>query len=101
MKITHITSQLVPIPMVRTFTTSLRSISEVESILVTVHTDENHKGYGSAAPVPVITGETVESIIGAVTFIGEQLSGMSIENAELIFQNLTLASSAQCRQKLP
>jgi o-succinylbenzoate synthase len=88
MKITHITSQLVPIPLVRTFTTSLRSISQVDSILVTVHTDESLKGYGSAAPVPVITGETVESIMGAVTFIGEQLSGMSIEKAELIFQKL-------------
>jgi o-succinylbenzoate synthase len=88
MKIIHITSQLVPIPLVRTFTTSLRSISEVESILVTIHTDENHKGYGSAAPVPVITGETVESILGAVQYIGQQLSGMSIENAELIFQKL-------------
>ncbi|TKB11618.1 dipeptide epimerase [Desulforhopalus sp. IMCC35007] len=88
MKITHITSQLVPIPLVRTFTTSLRSISQVDSILVIIHTDENHTGYGSAAPVPVITGETVESILGAVNYIGQQLSGMVLENAELIFQKL-------------
>ena len=88
MKITRITAQPVTIPLVRTFTTALRSINQVECVLVKIHTDSDQTGYGSGSPVPVITGETVNSVIGATQFIGEQLIGMTLENSELLFQKL-------------
>jgi L-Ala-D/L-Glu epimerase / N-acetyl-D-glutamate racemase len=88
MKITHITAQPVTIPLATTFTTALRSINQVECVLVKIYTDSDQTGYGSGSPVPVITGETVNSVIGATQFIGEQLIGMPIENSELLFQKL-------------
>jgi len=88
MKITHITTQPVSIPLTTTFTTSLRSINQVDCVLVKIHTDTDQIGYGSGSPVPVITGETVDSVVGATQFIGEQLTGMTLENSELIFQKL-------------
>ena len=88
MKITRITAQPVTIPLTTTFTTALRSINQVECVLVKIHTDSNKTGYGSGSPVTVITGETVHSVIGATQFIGEQLIGMTLENSELLFQKL-------------
>lgn len=88
MKITHITTKHITIPLVTTFTTSLRSTDQVDCVLVSVHTDGGQIGYGSGAPVPVITGETVNSVLGAIEFIGEQLKGLSVENTELLFQKL-------------
>ena len=88
MIITNITTQPVSIPLTTTFTTSLRSINQVDCVLVKIHTDGDQIGYGSGSPVPVITGETVASIVGATHFIGEQLTGMTLENSELLFQKL-------------
>jgi len=88
MKITNITTQPVSIPLTTTFTTSLRSINQVDCVLVKIHTDCDQTGYGSGSPVPVITGETVDSVVGATQFIGEQLTGMTLEKSELLFQKL-------------
>ncbi|MFT5702156.1 MAG: L-alanine-DL-glutamate epimerase-like enolase superfamily enzyme [Desulforhopalus sp.] len=88
MKITHITAQHVTIPLISTFTTSLRSTNQVDCVITCVHTDNGQTGYGSGSPVPVITGETVQSVLAAIDFIGEQLLGMTLENTELIFQKI-------------
>jgi len=88
MKITSITAQSVTIPLTTTFTTSLRSTSQVDCVLIKIDTDGGLTGYGSGSPVPVITGETVHSVIGASQFIGEQLVGMGLENWELLFHKL-------------
>lgn len=88
MKITNITTQPITIPLATTFTTALRSTNKVDCVLVKIHTDSDKTGYGSGSPVPVITGETVDSVMGATQFIGEQLTGMTLENSELLFQKL-------------
>lgn len=88
MKIIHISAQHLEIPLATTFTTALRSTNQVDCVLVEVHTDSGQVGHGSGAPVPVITGETVQSVLGAIEFIGLQLAGMSLEKSELIFQKL-------------
>jgi len=88
MKITDIKIQLVTIPLVTTFKTALRSVDRIENILVTVLTDSDQVGFGSAAPAAVITGETVSSIIGGIEHIRDNLLGMEIGNSEKIFQRL-------------
>lgn len=88
MKITSITTQPITIPLATTFTTALRSTSQVDCVLVKIHTDSSQTGYGSGSPVPVITGETLDSVMGATQFIGQQLTGMNLENCELLFQKL-------------
>jgi L-alanine-DL-glutamate epimerase-like enolase superfamily enzyme len=88
MKITNITSQLITIPLVTTFKTALRSVDQIENIIVKVLTDSGSVGFGSAAPAAVITGETVGSVIGGVEHIRDNLIGMEVEDCERIFQCL-------------
>jgi len=88
MKIVNITTDTITIPLNTTFTTALRSIDSLDNVIVTVTTDTGLKGFGSAAPAPVITGETVSSIIGAIEVIAQVISGMEIEDSETVFQHL-------------
>ena len=88
MNITRIKTAVISIPLNTVFKTALRSVDTLENVLVTVETDEALVGYGSAAPTTVITGETPASIIGAIEHIGTSISGMKLEDHELLFQRL-------------
>ncbi len=88
MKITAINIQVVSIPLVTTFKTALRSVDQIENILVTITTDTDLVGFGGAAPTAVITGETVSSISGAIEHIRDHIVGMSLAESENIFQQL-------------
>jgi len=88
MRITDINTRVVTIPLISTFKTALRSVDEIENILVTVQTDSGEVGFGGAAPAAVITGETVSSITGGIEHIRESITGMEIDDSEKIFQRL-------------
>lgn len=88
MKITGISTECITIPLNTVFKTALRSVDTIENILVTVTTDSDLVGYGSAAPTAVITGETTASITGAVEHVGNAIAGMNLADHELIFQRL-------------
>ena len=88
MKIIDITTETIAIPLIKTFKTALRTIDTVENVVVTIKTDTGEKGYGSAAPTPVITGETLASIQGAIAHISPFLTGLEIIDYELLFQKL-------------
>lgn len=74
----------IKIPLITPFKTALRTIETVEDIVIIIETDTGNKGFGEAPPTAVITGDTHDSIIGAVTLIGKQLIGKNIED----FNNL-------------
>ena len=88
MKITDIQSRVTVIPLNTVFKTALRTVDTLENVIVTVITDTDMVGYGSAAPTAVITGETVGSITGAVEHIKDSIVGMELMNHENIFQRL-------------
>ncbi|MEE4166238.1 MAG: dipeptide epimerase [Desulfocapsaceae bacterium] len=88
MKITEIRTRVVTIPLLTEFKTSLRCVREIENILVTITTDSEQSGFGGAAPTTVITGETVSSILGAITVIAAAITGMDIRNHEAALQRL-------------
>ena len=88
MKITDIRTAVTTIPLTSIFKTALRTVDSMENVLVTITTDSGGEGYGSAAPTAVITGETIESITGAISHIRNNIVGMAIEDSELIFQRL-------------
>ncbi|MBW1635541.1 MAG: dipeptide epimerase [Deltaproteobacteria bacterium] len=88
MQITGIKSQVVSVPLVTTFRTALRTVDRIENVIVTILTDSDLVGFGSAAPVAVITGETAASITGAIEYIGDSISGMKIGSWENILQRL-------------
>ena len=88
MEITDILIHTVTIPLITPFKTALRTVTEIENILVTVTTDSQLVGYGGAAPTAVITGDTLGSIMGGIEHIRANIVGMSLENSEPVFQTL-------------
>ena len=66
MKITDIQFGMLRVPLKTPFKTALRTVDAVEDIVVMVHTDTGHVGYGEAPATAVITGDTHGSIIEAI-----------------------------------
>ncbi|MDQ7997883.1 MAG: dipeptide epimerase [Luteibacter sp.] len=83
MKIIEIRLSMLRVPLRTPFRTALREVDSVEDIVVTVHTDDGHIGYGEAPPTAAITGETHASIIAAVRrhiaprLIGEDIADLN------------------------
>ncbi len=88
MRITNIKTSTIAIPLKTVFKTALRVVDTVENVVVVIETDCGEKGIGSAAPAPVITGETLSSILGGIDHIRSCLIGMDVEDHERLFQKL-------------
>jgi L-Ala-D/L-Glu epimerase len=79
MKITDIQFGMLRVPLKTPFKTALRTVATVEDIVVMVHTDSGHVGYGEAPATAVITGDTHGSIIDAIRhYIAPRLIGQEI-----------------------
>ncbi|WFR55967.1 dipeptide epimerase [Anaerocolumna sp. AGMB13025] len=77
------------IPLARPFKTALRTVNNVEDIIIKVETETGLTGFGEAPPTAVITGDTKGSIITAVKdFITPALMGMELDNLDGIFRKL-------------
>lgn len=87
MKITEIRFGMIRVPLKTPFKTALRTVDTVEDIVVSVHTDTGHVGYGEAAATAVITGDTHGSIIEAIRrYIAPRLVGQEIADLNRITQ---------------
>ncbi len=85
MRITSFKLAKVKVPLKTPFKTALRTVTQVEDIIVIINTDTGHKGYGEAPATAVITGDTHGSIIDAITnYIMPPLLEMDITNLEEI-----------------
>lgn len=85
MKITDIRLGMLRVPLKTPFKTALRTVETIEDIVVEIHTDTGHVGYGEAPPTPPITGDTHGSIIEAIShFIRPRLIGQEIANLNRI-----------------
>lgn len=79
----------ISIPLVRPFKTALRTVMNVEDIIVKITTEDGMVGYGEAPPTAVITGDTKGSIVTAIRdIIKPSIVGMSILNLDAIFHKL-------------
>ena len=58
MKITEIEVGEIFVPLAKPFKTALRTVANVEDIVVRITTDTGAAGYGEAPPTAVITGDT-------------------------------------------
>lgn len=97
MLITQIEISRLRIPLIRPFITALRRTEHVEDIVVIIKTDVGLLGYGAAASTPVITGDSQESIIGAIQIIANKLIGKDTNNFEellLMIQNSVVNNSS-------
>ncbi len=85
MKITDIRFGMLRVPLKTPFKTALRTVELVEDIVVSIHTDTGHVGYGEAPATAVITGDTHGSIVSAINkFIAPRLIGEEIANLNRI-----------------
>ncbi len=87
MKITDIRFGMLRVPLKTPFKTALRTVDTIEDIIVCVHTDTGHVGYGEAPATAVITGDTHGSIVEAIKkFISPRVIGEEIANLNRITQ---------------
>jgi L-alanine-DL-glutamate epimerase-like enolase superfamily enzyme len=85
MKISDIQFGMLRVPLKTPFKTALRTVEQVEDIVVMVHTDSGQVGYGSAPATAVITGDTHGSIVDAIRhYIAPRLVGEEIANLNRI-----------------
>ena len=80
MKIQSIRFGMLNVPLKTPFKTAMRTVKEIEDVVVIMETDTGHIGYGSAPATAVITGDTHGSIIEAISkIISPALIGRDIE----------------------
>lgn len=88
MRISNIKIARLKIPLIRPFITALRRTDHVEDIVLIIGTDTGLVGYGSAASTPVITGDSQESVIGALQLLANKLIGVELANFEEILRQV-------------
>lgn len=89
MKITEVRLGRISVPLRVPFKTALRSVSSVEDIIVEIHTDTGHVGYGEAPPTGAITGDTTGAILGALRdHIVKTIVGKDVEEFEPLLQTM-------------
>ncbi len=66
MKIRSIRFGMLNVPLKTPFKTAMRTVTEIEDVVVIIETDTGHAGFGSAPATAVITGDTHGSIIEAI-----------------------------------
>jgi o-succinylbenzoate synthase len=88
MKIANIRTTTLKAPLKNPFITSLRRVDALEDLIVIIECDDGSMGYGEGAPTPVITGETIGSMIAAIEYIKPHLIGLEIENFETVLKSV-------------
>ncbi len=89
MKITAIRLATISVPLRVPFRTAVRSVDSIHDLIVEIHTDEGFIGYGEAPPTGLVTGDTIESMTGAIKHhIAPALIGKSIEDFENLLRIL-------------
>ena len=83
MKIKDIHISTLKAPLKNPFITSLRRVEALEDIVVIIECDDGTVGYGEGAPTPVITGETMGSIVAAIEYIKPFILGLDIEEFDI------------------
>ncbi|MDF2882875.1 MAG: putative mandelate racemase/muconate lactonizing enzyme family protein [Clostridiaceae bacterium] len=89
MKIVDIKTKGISVPLRTPFKTALRTVENVEDVIVEIYTDTGNVGFGEAPPTGVITGDTTGAIKAAIEdHIKKSIIGLDIENLETIMQKL-------------
>ncbi len=85
MKIAKIRLGRLCVPLKTPFKTALRTVEQIDDIIVMIDSDCGHTGYGEAPATAVITGDTHGSIIDAIrNYIAPRLLGQDIADLNRI-----------------
>jgi len=79
MRILSVTARAWTLPLVAPFIIATRVATEARNVQVRVETDIAGCGYGAAAPVSYVTGESVESVLEAIQAIAPLFEGLAGE----------------------
>lgn len=94
-KIVHleeISVQVVQLPLSTPFRTSLRQVTAVEDVRVTLVAESGVKGVGSASPTAAITGESTQGIAAAMEdYIGPLLRQTDLHDRNHAYQTVQKA----------
>lgn len=86
MKIKEIKLGKIEVPLLKPFKTALRAVDRIISTIIRVETDTGDFGWGEAYPNGPVTGESHESIRGAIkNYIFPAILDKPIENLEGVF----------------
>jgi L-alanine-DL-glutamate epimerase-like enolase superfamily enzyme len=105
MKITGFRFARLRVPLKTPFKSAIRTVEEIDDIVVMIDTDDGHVGYGSGSPTPKITGDTSGSLLAAVReHIAPALIGLDVEDLNLltartqraIRRNFTAKGAVEC-----
>jgi len=78
MKILSIHTALFRSPLKTPFKTALRTVENLEDIVVIIKCDNGNIGFGEGSPTAVITGETLGTMQAAISYLGPMITGLSI-----------------------
>lgn len=100
MKITEIKMEKIRIELTAPFRVAFTELTYSENVLIKVTTDDGLEGYGEAAPLPLVTGETADSVISILNMLKPGLIGMNPMDIEAIHAMMDSIiwgnSSAKC-----
>lgn len=88
MKIINIRTATLKAPLRTPFVTALRRVDALEDLVVIIECDDGSVGYGEGAPTPVITGETMGSMIAAIEYLKPFILGLEIGEFDTILNNI-------------
>ena len=88
MKITDIKAEKVRIELTVPFRVAFAEINYSENLLLKVSTDEGIDGYGEAAPMPFVTGETIDSVISVINTVSYTHLLPEVASPSAFFNNI-------------
>ena len=88
MKIKNIHTKILKAPLKTPFVTSLRRVDTLEDLVIIIECDDGTVGYGEGAPTPIITGETIGSMLATIAYIQPYIIDRDIEDFDDILLNI-------------
>ncbi|MDR1808040.1 MAG: dipeptide epimerase [Propionibacteriaceae bacterium] len=77
MRVTRVAAERVAVPLAAPFEVALGVIDTADTVVVRLETDAGLVGYGEGAGVTFVTGETSESVLGAIRLLEPVVVGQS------------------------
>ena len=91
MKLRRLDPVAVAMPLSKPIRMAGVEIKTADNVLVRLETDDGIVGWGEAASSPSMTGETVESMMAAIRYLGPMLVGSDIEDIAAISRRMDRA----------
>ena len=82
MRVKTIEPIAVSLPMLKPVIMAGEEVRRADNVLVRIAADNGLVGWGEAASAPVMTGETLESIVSAVHYLAATLHGREAADIE-------------------